>query len=109
MSLVMDAVLRLVCRLYGHRWSPFERMPGDLAKDRTMRYATRSYCACCESNRLVFDDGDELIVTRDEVVGLSPRWLEGLYRARWLEYPKVRVAAGGAFPDEWAWNEVQVR
>jgi hypothetical protein len=87
----------LVCAWRGHRWLAF-------GEHETLRYAERDYCSRCEANRLRFGDGDVLVVRRADVVVLSPAWLEGLYRARWGEYPRQRVVRGGAFPEEWQWS-----
>lgn len=103
----VDVTTRIVCALRGqvtgeaHQWRPYEMVRG--ATDDTMRFARREFCQTCSSNRLLYDDGDELVVPRVEVVDLSPRWMEGLYRARWGELPRRRVTIGGAFPMEWQW------
>lgn len=77
-----------------------------------MRWADRSYCTCCEAHRLVWlaskdtrlPSGEVDVFSRSEVVELSPRWLEALYRARWRDYPRASVKVGGRFPSEWMWD-----
>jgi hypothetical protein len=106
---VIDQVTAVVCARFGHRWLAYE-LRGQ--PDPLMRWAEREFCNRCESNRLLFKDtrdgvhnGEVLVCTAVDVRRLSPAWLEGLYRARWGEYPARRVVVGGEFPAEWRWAE----
>jgi hypothetical protein len=108
-GLIVEALTRAVCDRRGHRWREY-MLQGQ--PDSFMRWALRRYCTRCEANRLVFLDskgglptGEELVCTAAEVSRLAPAWLEGLYRARWGDYPRRRVTVGGAFPEEWRWAE----
>jgi hypothetical protein len=104
-----DRVMAAVCERAGHRWLVYD-LPGQ--RDPYMRWALRRFCGRCESNSLVFLDsrgglptGEELVCSPDEVRRLAPAWLEGLYRARWGDYPRQHVTVGGEFPAEWRWAE----
>lgn len=106
---LIDNLTTAICGRFGHRWLAYE-LRGQ--PDRLMRWADREFCNRCESNRLLFKDtqdgphnGEVLVCTSSDVRRLAPAWLEGLYRARWGDYPRQRVIIGGEFPEEWRWHE----
>jgi hypothetical protein len=109
LDLILRATEGAVCRWRGHRWVPY-MLQGH--PDPLMRWAVRDYCSRCESNRLRFKaardgpfTGEVLVCSAGDVARLAPGWKEGLYRARWGEYPRQRVLTAGPFPAEWRWGE----
>jgi hypothetical protein len=105
-SLLVDVLTAVICRRRDHRWAPFNAV----GRDPNMRWAERDYCTRCEAHRLRWlrdrggePTGEQDVFSRADVLRLAPRWLEGLYRARWGEYPRSRVVIGGEFPADWVW------
>lgn len=81
---IQDAALRWVCSKRGHRWRLYSQLP----------YGHRDYCTCCDSNRIVFDDGGIIEATKLQLAAADVEFGEALYEARWGEPPRRKMRHG---------------